>query len=94
MLVQQAAGRLTVMPGSGMNDRNLIEVVRNTGAQAVHMSATAGRQSYMEVRSEEMGDLVDHYQLYDSNEITIARAVQAWAAWEASQAREASPNLV
>jgi len=38
-LVRQAAGRVSIMPGGGLNERNLAAVMRKTGATEAHLSA-------------------------------------------------------
>ncbi|MGV8879251.1 MAG: copper homeostasis protein CutC [Sphingobacteriaceae bacterium] len=38
-LVQQAAGRIEIMPGSGVNENNIAELVEQTGATVFHTTA-------------------------------------------------------
>ena len=38
-LIDQAAGRISVMPAGGITEANIEQVVRDTGAQEVHSSA-------------------------------------------------------
>ncbi len=38
-LVRQAAGRLSVMPGGGVTEDNLGQIVRQTGVREIHLSA-------------------------------------------------------
>lgn len=38
-LIDQAGGRITVMPGAGINSKNLAELMRETNAQEYHASA-------------------------------------------------------
>lgn len=38
-LVKQAAGRISIMPGSGVNENNIAELIRKTGAAEFHTSA-------------------------------------------------------
>src|SRR5690606_16022820 len=40
-LVRRAAGRISIMPGSGINPQNVAEIVSKTGAKEIHFSATA-----------------------------------------------------
>lgn len=42
-LVQQAAGRLCIMPGSGVNPANAAEILQLTGATEIHASARSSR---------------------------------------------------
>ena len=46
-LVQQAAGRIQIMPGSGIREDNIAEIVRHTGASEFHFSARTARPSTM-----------------------------------------------
>ena len=51
-LVKRADGRITIMPGSGVNDRNIARLWQETGAQAFHLSAKKTVQSGMAFRRE------------------------------------------
>ncbi|MGN0214552.1 MAG: copper homeostasis protein CutC [Muribaculaceae bacterium] len=46
-LVNQAAGRLVVMPGCGVNAHNAAEILRQTGATEIHASASVNVPSKM-----------------------------------------------
>jgi len=46
-LVETAAGRITIMPGSGINEHNVEDLVRFTGVREVHSSARSRKQSRM-----------------------------------------------
>ena len=51
-LLRQANGRITIMPGSGINDRNIAALQEKTGAQAFHLSAKKTVESAMVFRRE------------------------------------------
>ena len=51
-LVKKADGRITIMPGSGVNDKNIARLWQETGAQAFHLSAKKTVQSGMAFRRE------------------------------------------
>ena len=51
-LVQKADGRITIMPGSGVNSGNIAVLRRKTQAQAFHLSAKRTIESGMEFRRE------------------------------------------
>lgn len=53
-LVQQAAGRITVMPGAGLNETNVASLVQETGAREVHMSLSGTAGSAMTFRRPEV----------------------------------------
>ena len=51
-LVRQAAGRLSVMPGCGVNGRNAARILQATGASEIHASASQSFVSPMRYRNE------------------------------------------
>jgi len=46
-LVKKAAGRIHIMPGSGVNENTVEEIVAQTGVNEIHFSATAFQKSTM-----------------------------------------------
>lgn len=50
-LVQQAAGRVIIMPGSGINEGNIGRIARETGATEFHLSARQTVESKMIYRN-------------------------------------------
>lgn len=50
-LVQQAAGRIVIMPGAGVDENNAADILRQTGASEIHFSASAVRESKMQFRN-------------------------------------------
>jgi copper homeostasis protein len=46
-LIQRAEGRISIMPGSGVNEKTVDHIVRTSGAAEIHFSATAFRESPM-----------------------------------------------
>ena len=46
-LIKQAAGRISIMPGSGVNENTVAEIVSKSGAQEVHFSAMGNEASKM-----------------------------------------------
>lgn len=51
-LVRRANGRIIIMPGCGVNEHNVAELARATGAQEFHMSARHRIESGMVYRNE------------------------------------------
>lgn len=51
-LVKMAGEEISIMPGSGINEQNVLEVIESTGAQEFHVSARGTRQSNMDYRPE------------------------------------------
>ena len=50
-LVQQAAGRIIVMPGAGIHEHNIAAIARVTGAVELHMSGRSPHESHMRYRN-------------------------------------------
>ena len=50
-LVTQAAGRIVVMPGCGVNEWNIAELAAGTGASEFHFSAREIKESKMQLRN-------------------------------------------
>lgn len=51
-LVNQSAGRVSLMPGGGVTPANLVEIVATTGVREVHLSARHSVQGGMTFRNE------------------------------------------
>jgi len=50
-LVKKANGRIAIMPGAGVNESVVEEIVSKTGVNEIHFSATAFRDSAMQYRN-------------------------------------------
>jgi copper homeostasis protein len=63
-LVQKAAGRIVIMPGAGVNEDNVQELIETTGAREVHISGRSFEDSPMTFRNPDvsMGDDPREYQ--------------------------------
>ncbi|KQR70128.1 copper homeostasis protein CutC [Pedobacter sp. Leaf176] len=63
-LVRQADGRISIMPGAGVNESNIAKLIAKTGAKEFHASAKAFVVSKMEFRNTttKMGSIDDEYQ--------------------------------
>ncbi|PUZ24517.1 copper homeostasis protein [Chitinophaga costaii] len=92
-LVQQAAGRIIIMVGSGVRSHNIASLVTATGANEYHTTAKAYVESRMVYRNPQvsMGGIpgVPEYgiAITQASEVKKIRteAQQAWEAWKASQ---------
>ncbi|WP_183560148.1 copper homeostasis protein CutC [Mucilaginibacter sp. SP1R1] len=51
-LVTQAGGRISIMPGSGVSEANVADLVHFTGVTEVHSSARASVQSKMQYKND------------------------------------------
>lgn len=74
-LQEQAAGRIILLAGCGVNEKNIARIARETGIQEFHFSAREGIKSKMEYKNESvsMGGTV-HIDEYERN-VTTARRV-------------------
>jgi len=63
-LIKQANGRITIMPGAGINESNIAKLISTTGATAFHASAKSQVASKMQFRNTitKMGSIDDEYQ--------------------------------
>jgi len=51
-LINQAGGRIIIMPGGGIDDRNIVQLRKMTMANEFHLSARTIKQSRMRYRNE------------------------------------------
>jgi len=79
-LVSKAAGRIKLMPGSGVNENNVADLVRFTGVAEVHSSARIHVASKMEYKNDRivMGDTVgDEYAVDVTGVERVKSIIQA-----------------
>ncbi|XP_020777011.1 copper homeostasis protein cutC homolog isoform X3 [Boleophthalmus pectinirostris] len=50
-LMDQAKGRISIMPGGGITERNLQRILEGSGAQEFHCSARSSKESAMKFRN-------------------------------------------
>jgi copper homeostasis protein len=56
-LIQQSAGRISIMLGSGVNEETVSEIVTKTGATEIHFSAATTRKSEMTFRNQRIAGM-------------------------------------
>jgi copper homeostasis protein len=56
-LIKQANGRIAIMPGSGVNENTVEEIIQKSGAKEIHFSATAFRESEMIFRNSQIAGM-------------------------------------
>lgn len=66
-LVEQARGRITVMPGGGIDARNIAAIARATGAREFHASAKTRVASRMHGAPSRLGNMDDRDWQTDAN---------------------------
>ncbi|MEO8720240.1 MAG: copper homeostasis protein CutC [Ginsengibacter sp.] len=59
-LINQADERIIIMPGSGVNSKNIISIAEDTGATEFHSSASITKQSEMTFINTEMNESLNH----------------------------------
>lgn len=77
-LVEAARGRLSIMPGCGINENNIAEIAHVTGAHEFHFSASEPVQSQMKLRNDEvkMGS-ADEYTQMETSEDRVRQIIKA-----------------
>ncbi|WP_316825143.1 copper homeostasis protein CutC [Pedobacter miscanthi] len=76
-LVKKANGRITIMPGAGINESNIPQLINQTGATEFHASAKEFVASKMIFRNTEskMGSIEDEYRYELTSEIKVKALV-------------------
>jgi len=76
-LVKKANGRITIMPGAGINEQNIAELIKQTGATQFHASAKEFVSSKMKFRNTEtkMGTIDDEYRYELTSETKVKALV-------------------
>ncbi|MCO5935350.1 copper homeostasis protein CutC [Mucilaginibacter sp. RB4R14] len=75
-LIEKAAGRINIMPGSGITKNNVADLVHFTGATEVHSSARINYHGGMQYKNDHIllnGGITDEYSL----DVTSADKVKA-----------------
>jgi copper homeostasis protein len=74
-LIRQAGERLIIMPGSGVNEQNVADLIRTTGAKEVHLS---GRKKITTNHntSRKGLDEASFIQMYETDPLLIQRVIQ------------------
>jgi len=76
-LVKKANDRITIMPGAGINEGNIQQLINRTGATEFHASAKEFVASKMKFRNTEtkMGSIEDEYRYELTSEIKVKALV-------------------
>ncbi len=77
-LVQLADGRIEIMPGAGINPKNIINIKKMTGAEVFHASARIKIESKMEYRNQstKMGNIQDEYSVEQTSVELVSELVK------------------
>lgn len=76
-LVHQAADRITILPGSGINENNILQIARESNAREFHFSARENRESGMIYRSAQVSMSGPGMPSEFTQSVTTATRVQA-----------------
>ncbi|BAU53594.1 copper homeostasis protein CutC [Mucilaginibacter gotjawali] len=76
-LIKKADGRITIMPGSGVSEKNAADLVEFTGAKEIHSSARVRVQSKMEYKNDHivMGDNYGDEFACDQTDVGRVKAI-------------------
>ena len=79
-LVEKSAGRIIIMPGCGVNEDNIEELARLSGAREFHFSAREPVESGMSFRNPEvaMGSEDDPYGRVQTTSRRVAATIRPW----------------
>ncbi|WP_428329230.1 copper homeostasis protein CutC [Mucilaginibacter sp.] len=78
-LIEKADGRITIMPGSGVTENNVADLVHFTGATEVHSSARVHVASKMKYKNDHiiMGDTIgDEYSNDVTDKVRVANIIK------------------
>jgi len=76
-LIDQATGRIVVMPGAGITSVNVMDLARATGAHEFHASAKAGHASGMRWTNPRLPDMAGGEVRTDEQEVRALATVLA-----------------
>ena len=80
-LIQKANGRISIMPGSGVNEETVTDIIKKTLAHEIHFSATSFIESKMTYRNPSilaMGDdagMEFKYRTVDPERVRLIRSL-------------------
>lgn len=78
-LVEQAAGRIIIMPGGGVNEKNAADLVHFTKASEIHSSAKTLVRSKMEYQNDHIimgGSYIDEFSIQVTNTQVVREIIK------------------
>jgi len=78
-LVDAAAGRITIMPGSGVRSTNVLALAQFTGAKAFHSSARTLHQTSMDYVNPAMAEELNSISIDPDEVLELRRILDAYA---------------
>lgn len=81
-LVNQSAGRIIIMPGSGISSENIIAIAESCGAKELHSRAAIPEDSKMEFKNPQMNESLEHTTV---NKEEVKKMIQLLKEYEVKQ---------
>ena len=77
-LVKQAQNRIEIMPGAGVNPKNISQILKTTGATNIHSSARVSVESKMEFRNPvtKMGTITEEYAYQQTSVNVVEQLIE------------------
>jgi copper homeostasis protein len=75
-LVQQAGGRISIMPGAGVRSQNILQLINETGAYEFHTSARKAVPNPMSFHNPNVTDMGNMFVADEEELIRIMRLIQ------------------
>lgn len=82
-LIEKATGRIIIMPGSGINAGNILQLAEATGASEFHLSASRsipGRMSYKKTEVYMAGKGLDEFATVQTDRLMVEEIVKLCSA--------------
>ncbi|MGE5383505.1 MAG: copper homeostasis protein CutC [Omnitrophica WOR_2 bacterium] len=77
-LMKQASGRIIIMPGSGINEKNIVELIEATRCKEYHLSATTEFSGKMKVENINLNDVFPNsFPLTDFTKVELICSIAA-----------------
>jgi copper homeostasis protein len=76
-LIEKADHRIVIMPGSGINSKNIVEIAQYTGAKEFHSSARNFIESKMQFSQSTMNEQLTSVNLNADEVISIIKALKS-----------------
>jgi copper homeostasis protein len=76
-LIQKADNRIIIMPGSGINSKNIVEIAQHTGATEFHCSARNFIESKMQYAQPTMNEQLTNVNLNAEEVMAIINALKS-----------------
>lgn len=77
-LITQAEDRIVIMPGSGVDARNIISLAENTGAREFHSSASFYSESKMDYVNSSMNEHLQHITVNKDEVINMVKLLKEY----------------